>query len=70
MDATALAELLASPALAPPEGVTPQFDSPPNQNELAYAVTTILSVVLTICVGIRLYARIGLERKFSLEDGE
>lgn len=70
MDATALAQLLASPALAPPDGVTPQFDSPPNQNDLAYGVTTALSVVLTICVLIRLYARVGLERKFGLEDGE
>ncbi|KXJ91813.1 hypothetical protein Micbo1qcDRAFT_233206 [Microdochium bolleyi] len=68
MDAEALAALLASPALAPPAGVTPEFDSPPNQNTLAYAVTSVLSCILTLCVLVRLYGRGYLERKFGVED--
>ncbi|KAF4835455.1 hypothetical protein CGCSCA4_v012628 [Colletotrichum siamense] len=41
-----LEALLASPALAPPEGVTPNFDNPPNQNGLAWAVTTAFLMLL------------------------
>ncbi|KAF4491189.1 hypothetical protein CGGC5_v002569 [Colletotrichum fructicola Nara gc5] len=41
-----LEALLASPALAPPEGVTPNFDNPPNQNDLAWAVTTALVLMI------------------------
>ncbi|CAI0648515.1 unnamed protein product [Colletotrichum noveboracense] len=41
-----LEALLASPALAPPEGVTPNFDNPPNQNGLAWAVTTAFLMIL------------------------
>ncbi|KAJ1334072.1 hypothetical protein MN608_04075 [Microdochium nivale] len=68
MDPEALAALLASPALAPPPGVTPNFDSPQNQNVLAYAVTSVLSCLLTLCVAIRLYSRGYLEKGFGVED--
>ncbi|KAH7026716.1 uncharacterized protein B0I36DRAFT_415395 [Microdochium trichocladiopsis] len=69
LDPPSLAALLGSPALAPPPGIDPQFDSPPNQNGLAYGITTALSIILSVCVAIRLYARIGLERQFRVEDG-
>lgn len=69
LSAEALEALLAAPALAPPAGVTPDFDNPPNQNGLAFAVTTFCMVVATICLAIRAYSRLWLERKTRVEEG-
>lgn len=68
LSAIDLEALLASPALAPPDGVLPQFEEPPNQNELAFSVTTALSCVLSLCVVLRLYGRGVLERQLGIED--
>lgn len=65
---TELEALLAAPALAPPEGVTPNFDSPDNQNTLAMFVFTFCMVVATLCLLIRVYARFWVERKLQLEE--
>lgn len=70
MSSEAITALLALPALAPPEGVTPDFDSPPNQNGLAWAVTTFCMVVATICLFIRAYAKLWVERNAKIEEGE
>ncbi|KAF5001741.1 hypothetical protein FDECE_10874 [Fusarium decemcellulare] len=64
----ALKKLLASPALAPPDGVEPQFDNPPNGNVLAWAVTTFCMVVATFCMLLRAYGRLWLERKVFVEE--
>lgn len=69
MPPTSLDELLAAPALAPPEGVTPQFDHPPNRNSLAWGVTTACMVIATICLLLRLYARLWREKKIHVEEG-
>ncbi|KAK1855253.1 60s ribosomal protein l36 [Colletotrichum chrysophilum] len=63
-----LEALLASPALAPPEGVTPNFDNPPNQNDLAWAVTTACMVIATLCLFLRCYARLWIEKKVRIEE--
>ncbi|KAJ5239229.1 hypothetical protein N7468_003848 [Penicillium chermesinum] len=63
-----LAKLLAAPALPPPKGVTPNFDNPPNQNNLAWFVTTICMVVATLCLLLRGYARVWLEKKIGIEE--
>ncbi|KAF4341573.1 60s ribosomal l36 [Fusarium beomiforme] len=60
--------LLATPALKPPPGVMPQFDNPPNENALAWGVTTFLMTVATLCLFLRLYGRTWLERKMYLEE--
>ncbi|KAJ5754433.1 hypothetical protein N7533_003976 [Penicillium manginii] len=49
MSPEVLAELLAAPALAAPEGVTPDFENPPNRNGLAWFVTTLCMVISTAC---------------------
>ncbi|EQB58540.1 hypothetical protein CGLO_01210 [Colletotrichum gloeosporioides Cg-14] len=63
-----LEDLLASPALEPPEGVTPNFDNPPNQNGLAWAVTTACMVIATLCLFVRCYARLWIEKKVRIEE--
>ncbi|KAH7146125.1 hypothetical protein EDB81DRAFT_651229 [Dactylonectria macrodidyma] len=63
-----LEQLLAAPALEASDGVTPEFENPPNGNVLAWAVTTFCMVVTTLCLFIRAYGRIWLERKFTIEE--
>ena len=67
---TDLEALLAAPALPPPEGVIPNFDSPPNRNGLAYFVTAFCLVVLTLCLLLRAYSRTWRERKLHKEEGK
>lgn len=59
---------LDGPALAPPDGVTPNFDRVENQNELAIFVLTLCAVVATLCLFLRAYARAWLLRKVGLEE--
>ena len=40
-DPAAIEKLLDAPAMEAPEGATPNFENPPNQNELAIAVLTL-----------------------------
>lgn len=70
MSPETLATLLAEPALAAPSGVTPNFDNPPNSNTLAWVVTTFCTVVLTICFLLRIFARIWLDKRVGVEEGE
>ena len=65
-----LEALLAAPALPPPDGVTPNFDDPENQNGLAMFVFTFCTIIATLCLLIRSYARFWVERKFQLEECE
>jgi hypothetical protein len=60
---------LDGPALAPPEGVTPNFDNPDNQNALARGVLATCAAIATICLLLRIYGRFYLLRKVSAEDG-
>lgn len=59
---------LDGPALAPPAGVIPDFDNPPNRNKLALGVLIASAVFATICVLIRAYGRIVLLRRFKTEE--
>ncbi|KAL3496536.1 hypothetical protein BJX62DRAFT_193462 [Aspergillus germanicus] len=68
MSPEALAELLAQPALPAPSGVTPEFDNPPNDNTLAWVVTTVCTVVTTICLFLRLFTRVWLEKNVRVEE--
>lgn len=69
MSSEELEALLAAPALDPPPGVTANFDNPPNRNGLAWGVTTVCTVILTLCLLIRLYARTWMEKKLRVEEG-
>ncbi|KAL3477400.1 hypothetical protein BJX99DRAFT_226215 [Aspergillus californicus] len=59
---------LDGPALAPPVGVIPQFDNPPNQNGVAIGVLSTCAVFATVCCCLRGYARVVLLRKFQIEE--
>lgn len=69
MSSNELAALLASPAMEPPDGVTPDFDNPPNKNSLAWFVTTLCMVVATIFFCLRLYAVTWKTKKVRPEEG-
>ncbi|RAL16576.1 uncharacterized protein BO97DRAFT_467884 [Aspergillus homomorphus CBS 101889] len=68
MSSDDLATLFAQPALAAPEGVTPNFDNPPNHNSLALGIITVCTVIATLCMCLRIYVRIWLDRSIRLED--
>ncbi|KAE8152515.1 hypothetical protein BDV25DRAFT_137834 [Aspergillus avenaceus] len=59
---------LDSPALAPPVGVVPDFNHPPNRNGLAVGIFAACATVGTICVCLRAYARVYLLRKIQVEE--
>ncbi|CAH0054245.1 unnamed protein product, partial [Clonostachys solani] len=58
------------PAGLPPEGVTANFENPPNNNALAWGVLLLCQVISTVCLVLRGYARVFLLRKFSAEEGK
>ena len=56
------------PALAPPEGVVPNFVDPEN---LAYtSLWIVLLVIATVFVWVRMYTKIRITKKANLEDCE
>jgi hypothetical protein len=63
-----LTALLAAPALEPPPGVIANFDNPPNENALAWFVTTFCMIISTLCLFVRLYAKLWVLRKIRAEE--
>jgi hypothetical protein len=61
---------LDSATLAPPPGVTSNFDNPSNHNPLALAVTIACIIPTITVVVIRTYTKVCVERKVRLEDCE
>lgn len=70
MSATELEALLAEPAMKAPNGVIPDFDDPPNENGLAWFIITLCMIVATVCLLLRAFARVYLQRKVQIEDGK
>ncbi|KAI3319525.1 hypothetical protein HD806DRAFT_548088 [Xylariaceae sp. AK1471] len=71
MDSTAIPtreQLLAMPALAPPLGVTANFDNPPNENAIAHATFAICLFFATFSFLVRMYARVVGLRSAKIED--
>ncbi|GAD94409.1 hypothetical protein NECHADRAFT_85215 [Paecilomyces variotii No. 5] len=68
MPSTSLEALLSAPALTPPDNVPPNFDDPPNNNDLAWGVTTACMVIATMCFLLRGYTRCWLEKKVRVEE--
>lgn len=62
--------ILNGPAMAPPPGETSNFSNPPNENPLAIGVLVTMIVISTVCVLVRLYARVYLLRKVQAEESE
>ncbi|KAJ3554721.1 hypothetical protein NPX13_g10540 [Xylaria arbuscula] len=61
-------EVLNGPALPPPPGVVPNFDNPPNRNQVAIAVNVACSMVTIVVVFLRAYAKIFCMKKLRWED--
>ncbi|OTA83401.1 hypothetical protein M434DRAFT_36766 [Hypoxylon sp. CO27-5] len=59
---------LDMPALQPPDGVTPNFDNPPNYNTSGYGLCSFFLAVGSIAVILRTYARVFCAKKVRLED--
>jgi hypothetical protein len=60
--------ILDGPALAPPPGVRPSLDRPPNLNALGLAATTICLSVSTIALLLAAYAKLRYVKKVHVED--
>ncbi|KAI1339863.1 hypothetical protein F5Y15DRAFT_71834 [Xylariaceae sp. FL0016] len=60
--------LLEGPALQPPLGVVPDFDSPPNRNDLAQATNALCLIATSVVVLIRAYAKLACVKKVEIED--
>ncbi|XDG05671.1 hypothetical protein ABKA04_005286 [Annulohypoxylon sp. FPYF3050] len=63
-----LEQLLNGPALAPPDGVIPNFDDKDNKNYIAQAVVPLCLVLTSIAVFLRVWSRIFYIKKVELTD--
>lgn len=61
-------QMLNRPALEAPEGITYNFENPPNHNSLALAVIVISTVIVTVSGLLRLYSRVFVSKKLFIED--
>ncbi|KAI0862763.1 hypothetical protein F4860DRAFT_110832 [Xylaria cubensis] len=60
--------ILNGPALAPPAGVVPNFDNPPNGNVLCLIIMTIFLVIATLVFALAVYAKLFYIKKLHVED--
>ncbi|KAI1754179.1 cytochrome P450 [Xylaria castorea] len=68
MDLGPSEQQLNGPALAPPDGVVPNFTNPPNEDALGIAVISICLVLATTAGLLRAYSRIIVTAKLRIED--
>ncbi|TRX89573.1 hypothetical protein FHL15_009482 [Xylaria flabelliformis] len=60
--------ILNGPALAPPAGVVPNLDNPPNSNVLCLIIMTIFLVIATLVFTLAVYAKLFYIKKLHVED--
>jgi len=60
--------LLELPALPPPQGVKPNFINPSSLRDECNAIITLLLIVSTVSVMIRLYAKRYIAKGLAFED--
>lgn len=60
--------IMDGPAMAPPDGVVPNFFDPPNKNAAALALGIICVSVLSMVVLCRIYVRSLVVKTIQLED--
>lgn len=63
-------QIINGPALAPPDGVTPNDQDPPNLNIVAEIITPILVAVVAILVLLRFCSRVVVQKSVHIEDGK
>jgi hypothetical protein len=68
MDQSSMELILNSPALAPPEGVVPNFDNPHNLRHPELAILQLTAA--TLVVGMRVYTKLCVIRNMLAEDCE
>ncbi|KAI1775032.1 hypothetical protein F4818DRAFT_451951 [Hypoxylon cercidicola] len=68
MDQPSLEQLLGLPGLSPPDGVLPNFDSPPNRNAMSLAVVGIVTVLVAVGVFFRAISMIFYIKKLYVDD--
>ena len=56
------------PVLLPPPGIKPNFENPDGNNKTFFALTSILLLVATILIANRIYVKIHIVRKYTLDD--
>lgn len=61
-------DILNGPALPPPPGVVPNFESPHNSDHIAIAVNVVSLMITILVVYLRAYAKIFCVKKLRLED--
>lgn len=52
-----------TPAMEPPDGQVSNFDDPPNENDMAIAILSILIFISTTVVALRLWTRFAIIRE-------
>ena len=57
-----------TPALEPPPGVTPNFVDPYSDAPISSAITYLFFGIATVCLVLRLFARLKIMRQMQLED--
>jgi hypothetical protein len=62
-------EMLEGPAMKPPVGARPNFAHPPNHDEFGFGLLVTVSVVTTLLVASRMYARCFYHKKVTVGDG-
>ncbi|KAI1275365.1 hypothetical protein F5Y07DRAFT_369840 [Xylaria sp. FL0933] len=60
--------ILNGPALAPPAGIVPNLENPPNSNTLGLAVETFLFTLSTVAAILAAYVKIFVTKRRHLED--
>lgn len=63
-------EILNGPGLAPPSGVTPNFQDPPNLTIVAEVITPILFAIVAILVLLRFSSKVVAQRSVHIEDSK
>ena len=61
---------LSLPALAPPDGIIPNFGNPPSGNTSASAAFIVMMVVSTFCLFVRAAGKLYPRRMIFFEDGK
>lgn len=64
----ALQALLNGPAVPPPPGITPNFESPPNSKAVSLIVLVPCQTIATLSVLLRLYTKLSLLQSIAWED--
>ena len=67
---TPLDVLAKIPAAKPPPGVTPNFANPETQVPLFMGVNTTLLIIATLFLGVRIYMKAWIQRKWKLDDSK